>query len=288
MRVLKNQANIKLVMLLGVVSVFLGRAWQFLFWDAPYRTLFWDEGLLKPLVESLFKITWYEYVTSSATDNFINGLVFSTGVIYLLSAVSCLVYYFKRNKIAKILIFLGGFNLVLLSFLLMKDKYYQFGQFFEHSIQFSLPFIFVFYVKGELKNINFWLKFLIGIVFVSHGLYAIGYYPVPGNFQDMVIRVFNFSEGNAKLFLKFAGRLDFIVALAVFIPKVSRFALIYAVLWGLLTAFARIVANLQMDFLLQTIHQELHGTLFRLSHGLVPLLVILLERKTRDWRLSNR
>lgn len=275
-------------MLLSVVSVFLGRAWQFLFWDAPYRTLFWDEGLLKPLVESLFKITWYEYVTSSATDNFINGLVFSTGVIYLLSAVSCLVYYFKRNKIAKILIFLGGFNLVLLSFLLMKDKYYQFGQFFEHSIQFSIPFIFLFYVKGGLRNIKFWLKVLVAVVFVSHGLYAIGYYPVPGNFQDMVIRIFGFSEVNAKLFLKFAGILDFIVALAIFIPKASRLALLYAVLWGLLTAFARIVANFQMDFLLQTIHQELHGTLFRLSHGLVPLLVILLERNTRDWRLSNR
>lgn len=281
MKLIQN-IKIRSVLLLCVLTVFFGRAWQFLFWDAPYRTLFWDENLLKSLVESILNISWYEYVTSSSTDNFINNLVLGTGFVFFFAAIGSVIYLTKKTKLSKFLVQLGGFNLVFLSFLLMKDKYYQFGQFFEHSIQFSVPFVFLLNVNDEKRDLKNLLKILIAVVFVSHGLYAIGYYPVPGNFQDMVIQIFSFSEENARLFLKFAGVLDFVVALAIFIPKTAKVALVYAVVWGLLTAFARIVANFQIDFFWQTIHQELYGTLYRLSHGLIPLIVLILEGKTKD------
>lgn len=282
MKRVTKKIRVKQVLLVSVVSVFLGRAWQFLFWDAPYRAFFWDEELLGSLVSSMFETSWYDYVTSSSTDDFINGLVFFTGILYLMSGISCVFYNKKESRISKVIIYFGGFNLVLLSFLLMKDKYYQFGQFFEHSIQFALPFVFVNYMNGKLKNTVLILKVLIAVVFVSHGLYAIGYYPVPGKFLDMVIQVFQFSENTSKGFLKLAGVLDFIVAIAIFLPKTSRLALVYAMVWGLLTAFARIIANFQVDFLLETIHQEFYGTLYRVAHGLVPLAVLLLERKAKN------
>lgn len=285
MKVLVESIKVKTVLLVAVLSIFVGRAWQFLFWDAPYRTLFWDEQLLKPLIEGVFNTSWNEYVTSTITDNIVNSLIFGSGVLFVLSAISCWVYYKNKHIVAKYILFLGGSNLVFLSFLLMKEKYFQFGQFFEHSIQFLLPFVFLYYLKDTTRKIQFLLKLLIAIVFVSHGLYAVGYYPVPGNFVDMVLRIFPVSEEYARLFLKFAGVLDFVVAMALFVPKLTRMALIYAMFWGLLTAFARIVANFQSDFFMQTIHQELYGTLYRLSHGLVPLLVILLDRRTNEnWR----
>ncbi|WP_139958507.1 hypothetical protein [Flavicella sediminum] len=270
------------ILTFSVCSIFIGRAWQFIFWDAPYRSFFWDEELLKPLIESFCSISWYAYVTSSSTDMFIDELVFYTGLLYAFAAVSCLLLLKHNKKILKGIVLLGGINLVLLSFLLMKDKFYEWAMFFEHSIQFGLPFVFLYALKSQPKNLLTIAKLLIAVVFVSHGLYAVGYYPVPGKFVDMVIHVFSFSEEKAKLFLLVAGGLDFILAIFIFVPKVAKYALSYAVFWGLLTAFARIVTGFQTDFMWQSIHQELHGTLFRLSHGLLPLLALLLENKKEN------
>jgi hypothetical protein len=269
---------------ISVFFIFIGRAWQHLFWDAPYRALFWDEGLLKPLVEGVFGIPWFDYVTSPITDSVLQSIVFYTGIIYLLAAVSTLFYERFRNKVLKFIILLGGWNLVLLSFLLMKEKFYHNAMFFEHSIQFGLPFVFVYYFKEKIvfRNLELLLKVFIAIVFVSHGLYAVGYYPVPGKFVDMVIGIMHVSEETAKIFLHTAAFLDFLVAVFIFIPKTSRIALYYAFVWGILTALARIVSKFDVHFPIQTLHQELLGTIYRLAHGLVPLLVLLLEKKRKN------
>ena len=269
----------KNILRFSVFFVFIGRAWQHLFWDAPYRSLLWDEALLKPIVENLFATPWYDYVTSETTDVCIQKLIFSTGVVYFIAALAVVFYERYKSKLLRFFIFLGGVNLILLSFLLMKEKFYHAAQFFEQGIQFSLPFVFVYAYseKVELKKLVLALKLLIAIVFVSHGLYAVGYYPVPGKFVDMIIAIFSFSEPMAKNMLLFAGAMDFLVVVLLFVPKFSRVALWYACIWGMLTAFARIVAGFQMDFAWQSIHQELYGTLYRLGHGLVPLCVILLE-----------
>ena len=98
----------------------------------------------------------------------------------------------------------------------------------------------------------------------------------------MVIHIFGCSESTAISFLYIAGILDFIIAILIFIPKVSKFALWYAIIWGLLTAFARIVANFYIDFPWQSIHQNLYGVLYRLPHGLVPFITLLLILPTFD------
>ncbi len=263
--------------------VFFGRAWQHLFWDAPYRSLLWDESLLKPVVEGLFGGSWTTYVTATSTDVFIQNSIFYTGVLYLMAAIAVLFYEKYRNKLLYYIIIFGGANLIFLSFLLMKEKFYHFAQFFEHAIQFSLPFVFVKTVREEwtLRRLEIVLKLLVAIVFVSHGLYAIGYYPVPGNFVDMVLGILPMSESQAKILLSVAGFMDFLVAFYIFVPRVKVFALWYAVVWGLLTAFARIVSGFHIDFALQSIHQELYGTLYRLGHGLVPLVLLLIHREQK-------
>ena len=273
----------KRILRISVFSVFLGRAWQHLFWNAPYRTLFWDEELLQPLIENIFNISWSKYVTAASTDLWIQNCVFYTGVLYLLGAISVLFYENYKSKVMKYIILFGGVNLVLLSFLLMKEKFYQFAQFFEHSIQFSLPFIFVytFSERFRIKNLVFFVKILIAIVFVSHGLYAIGYYTVPGNFVDMVMGILPVSELFAKTFLSIAGFLDFLMAVYIFIPKTSRIALWYAFIWGTLTALARVVSNFQFDFPWQSIHQEMYETIYRFAHGLLPMFLLIVHRQNK-------
>ncbi len=261
----------------SVFLIFLGRAWQHLFWDAPYRTFFWDESLLKPIIENWLGMNWTEYVTSSSTDNFIQTFIQCNGFLYLLAAVCTLLVTKSNKKLFGIPVYLGGISLVILSVLLAKEKFYHVAQFFEHSIQFGLPFVFLytFSENYERSRLYFILKVLIAVTFVSHGLYAFGAYPVPGKFVDMVINIFGCSESFAITFLYLAGILDFILAVIIFIPKLAKYALIYAVIWGLLTAFARLVANFYWEFPLQTLHQNLYQVIFRVPHGLTPLMVLL-------------
>ncbi|MFD2561452.1 hypothetical protein [Aquimarina rubra] len=269
------------ILKISVFLIFFGRAWQHLFWDAPYRTFFWDESLLKPIIEGLFNTSWQEYATSERTDQIIQNGIKTNGFIYLIAAISSLAIRKEVSKLFRIPILIGGISLVLLTLLMTKEKFYHAAQFFEHSIQFGLPLVLLYSYSKRLKieRLILILKILIAFTFFSHGLYAFGFYPVPGKFVDMTIHIFGFSESNAIAFLYVAGILDFILAILIFIPKVQIYALWYAVIWGLLTALARIVANFYWEFPLQSIHQNLYEVLYRLPHGLTPLLVILSIKK---------
>ncbi|RZS93361.1 DoxX-like family protein [Aquimarina brevivitae] len=273
-----------LLLKLSVFFIFIGRAWQHLFWDAPYRTFFWDESLLKPIVEGLSSMSWQEYATSATTDTFIQNIVLANGLIYLFAAIAAIRLTMQPKKWQKAIIVLGGISLVFLTVLLTKEKFYHAAQFFEHSIQFGLPFVllFRFSQRYDQKHFILILKILIALTFFSHGLYAFGFYPVPGNFVDMVIQIFDCSEQSAITFLYIAGVLDFILAILIFIPKAALGALTYAILWGLLTAFARIVANFNWEYPLDSFHQYFYQVVYRLAHGFVPLLVLLYIFKFED------
>lgn len=275
---MENQLKISIsfkLLKISVVLVFLGRAWQFIFWDAPFRAFFWNESLLKPFVENVIGVDWKTYANSLKLDAFIDNSVFAFGILYLLSALA-VVFYSKFKTIAKYIIILGGIGLLILAYLLMSDRFYQFSQFFEYSIQFSIPFIFVFYHKQFIqKKLILILKLLIAAVFIAHGLYAVGYYPVPGHFLGMVIDILGFSEEGALNFLLLAGILDFIGAVLIFIPKVTRYALIYLAIWGFLTSLARLITGFSFDFFWELLHLNLYQTIYRLPHGIIPVMVLL-------------
>lgn len=273
--------RIELLLKISVFLIFLGRSLQHLFWDAPYRTFFWDESILQPVVEGFFKTPWQDYATSRKTDSAIQYGIKINGLLYLIAAISALTIKKTNLKWFRIPIIFGGISLLLLTLLMTKEKFYHFAQFFEHSIQFGLPFVLLYYYSKKKNNMRLILilTILIALTFFSHGLYAFGFYPVPGKFVDMVIQIFGFSETTAITFLYIAGILDFILAILIFVPKLRFYALWYAFLWGLLTAFARIVANFYWDFPIQSIHQNLHQVLYRIPHGLTPLLVILIIKK---------
>ncbi len=276
---MKN-SKASIILHISVFLIFFGRAWQHLFWDAPYRSFFWDEALLQPVVEGIFNISWKDYVTSSTTDDAIQTIIRANGFLYLIAAI-CALYIKKLNtKWIRLPLWLGSISLVILTVLLTKEKFYHVAQFFEHSIQFGLPFVLLYsYKNNNEEKLILILKVLVAVTFFSHGLYAFGFYPVPGKFVDMVIQIFGFKESTAIIFLYIAGILDFILAVLIFVPRITVYALWYAVIWGLLTAFARIVANFYLDFPLNSIHQNLYETLYRIPHGLAPfVLLILLEK----------
>jgi hypothetical protein len=203
------------------------------------------------------------------------------GSLLLLAAISTLAIK-KIKKPAFVSIIIGVILLVILAFVTFKSKFFHVGEIFEFGIQIISPLILILIVqqKMEMSKILFFSKIAVAITFVGHGLYAFGFYPQPGNYIDMVITITGLSEDVTRSFLTAMGIIDFVVAIAIFRPfSISKYALLYCAAWGLLTAFARVVAGFNADFMLQTLHQWGFETIFRLAHGLIPLWIFLMERK---------
>ncbi len=262
-------------------AVFAGRAYQHIFWDIPIRTLMWDEGLLGGVVERWTDMSWQEYVTSMEMDAWLQNIAMGLGWFCLLCAVLVWLFNANRRWMGWILR-AGGVYLILLFLLYWKEKFHSAGMFIEHTLQWGTPFMLVWAVlyPYNTNRFRFWLKVAIALTFIGHGLYAFGYYPVPGNFTDMMVMTFGMSDAMALFWLKVAGVLDFIAAAALFIPRLVKPALIYCIIWGFITAFARIVANFSFDMPVDSLYQWWHETFFRLPHGGIPLLVY--------WLLKDR
>lgn len=261
--------------------IFFGRAYQHLFWDAPYRSFFWDQHLLEPVINFVFDTTWQSYVTNLNTDHAIQFLTRCIGILYLVCAVLSIIINENSKKWMRNILRLGAVSLVFLALMITKNKFYHLIMFFEHTIQFGVPIALLYFLKYKSTPLLlFYLKVCIALAFTCHGMYAIGiFYPLPGNFVTMTLNILPVQEEMAKNLLFVAGILDFIIAVAIFIPKLSKPALLYACFWGLVTALARIVSGFHYDFSLSIIHQYFYLTLYRLPHGLIPLLIYLYVTK---------
>ncbi len=276
------------ILKLSTFLIFLGRAYQHIVWDAPYRAFLWDEGILKGVVETVFGTTWNDYVTSLSAANAISFSIKTIGVFYLLCAIVVLLIKPNMKKLGTFFLLGGSIGLFILAFLYCKEKFFHVGQFFEYMIQFMSPVLLymVLFTSVEFKKIRLIALIAIALTFSCHGLYAIGYYPRPGSFIDMTLNILPVSEPSAHAMLKIAGVLDFVVAIAIFIPRISYVALIYAFIWGGLTAIARLVGHFHIDFLGNTFSQWTWEMLIRLPHALIPLFVLIADRpEIRLWKV---
>lgn len=277
----------KLILFLQIatICVFLGRAWQHFVWDAPFRTILWDEEIMKGIIESLFATSWDEYITSPVTDENTQNLIKAFGWFYLCCAFM-VVMIKKWKKLAGVFMWMGAASLVLLAMLYCKEKFYSLGQFFEYALQFSAPLFLYYAVRSKLsaKRFTFYLKIAVALTFVCHGLYAIGYYPRPGYFTEMTMNILGVEEGRAIQFLKLAGILDFVIGVGIFLPnRIAKWIILYAVIWGFFTTIARVWAYVEIDYFLQTMKQWFHETIFRVPHFLLPLtLYLMVIPKTKE------
>lgn len=271
---------------IAAVAVFIGRAWQFLAFGAPYRVLFWDERWMRWLIEGVFNTAWRDYVTSESTDIFINRLINTTGIFYLICAFVA-VFIRRLPKIFSNVLWMGGIGLIFLAFLYFKDRFFQIGQLLEYSLQFGSPFFLYFLFRQQTvsKRFLFLLKIAIAFTFISHGLYAIGYYPRPGSFVEMVLNILPIPEDQTSIFLWTVGLLDFIfAALLFFRPPISIYALSYLTFWGLMTTFARLWSYIQIDFLQETLWRWLPEFLMRIPHFLIPFALLMFYWERRKER----
>ena len=269
-----------LKILIGCVFlIFLGRGWQFIFWDAPLRSVLWDESLISPIIGHIFGISWESYASNPSVEYGIQYTIIGIGIFLVGSAFVSILSLLKPEwRWTYYCIAISSFILVILSFLEAKEKFYHIAQFFEHSIQFGIPLLLAYVGLFPNKPFSFEItgKIVVAITFFSHGMYAYGFYPVPGHFLDMTISILGISESNATLFLYIAGILDFVIAVGIFIPYISKYLLVYAGIWGLATALARIVAPFDFEFVPTLLHQHLYQVVYRLPHSILPVLLAYL------------
>jgi hypothetical protein len=269
---------------LGACFVFLGRAWQHIRWDAPLRTLLWNQRLMEPIVESFFGMSWREWASSPTVDAAIQNTIKGMGFFYLVCAV--LVWFAKpKGRIIHGILIAGSALLLFLSWLYFLENWQRIGQLIEYTLQWTLPVFLVLALRGRpaWPKLIMWLKIAIALTFVGHGLYAVGYYPRPGHFVTMTMNALSIEQQTAEQLLYVAGLLDFAVAVLIFIPRAATPALLYDAFWGFLTALARMVAYFDPNDLGGWASGWIHQTLFRLPHGLIPLLVWWVTKPGNAW-----
>ncbi len=286
----KQQRNILILLQIATATVFLGRAWQHLFWDAPYRTLLWDEGWMKGIVELLFGMPWEEYITSMSVDKGIQSMIKGTGVFYLICALIALFVERLPKWTSKVLL-MGAASLLILAALYCKEKFFSVGQFLEYSLQVGSPLFLYAVVRQQLewKRLLLYMKVALALTFVCHGLYAVNYYPLPGIFVEMMLNTLGASEATTYTLLNIAGVLDFVISIMIFLPfKYAQPAVLYAALWGLATALARIVSFFDFEYVGESLHQWMHEMMYRFPHFLIPLAIWLLMRGLRGVEVGKR
>lgn len=271
--------------------VFAGRAWQYIFFDAPYRVLLWDEDLMKGITEKLSGRTWHDFITDVHTDDQIQLLIVGTGCFFVLCTILALLLPRFMDKtgnwslliyrLMNIVLLIGALQLALLAFLYCKDNFFSAGQFFEYTLQFSAPLFLLYFAwrKDYTLFLDKWAKITISLTFICHGLYSLGYYPTPGNYPEMIMNILSISEQSAHLFLKIAGVLDFVVGVGVFIPgRIGWIVLAYAVVWGFLTSIARIWGHFYWEYAGHSLKQWIYQAVYRFPHFLVPAAVYIGSR----------
>jgi hypothetical protein len=280
----ENFSTNQLFLLKLLVSfIFLGRAWESIFMNIPITELLWDEYLMHDFIEWLTANSWEHYVKTS--DRFIQNLQIFIGICWLICGILLWTRLFLY-KIVRFFYLFGCLLLFFLSFLYFKEMFFSWGQWAEYSLQVGSPIILYLVISQKTNNsaaLRFFIQILIAVTFFSHGLYAFGYYPQPGAWIDWCMRVFFMSEKTARSFLVIIGILDMLKLLVIFIPlRCLQLSMIwYCVFWGFITALARIVANFSNDLPVEAFLQYAPETFFRLVHGGIPLLLILL------WKSPN-
>ncbi len=275
-----NDATVTWLLRFMCSAVFLGRAWQFLRWDAPLRTLFWKQAWMETPVRLLTGMTWEQYVTSPTTDWVLQVATRGMGVAMLICALLC--WTISGKKRSHHLAMIGGALILAFTFALyFLGKTYQIGMGIEHSLQWGAPLFLAAWLAGDgfNKRALVLLYVAAALTFIGHGLYAFGYHPQPGSFVSMTMRCLPINESGARTLLVTAGVLDFVAAAALLVPRLRTAALVYMVIWGFLTALARAVAYFQFDALVPWLDGWVHQTVYRLVHGGLPLVLLLLWQR---------
>jgi len=239
----------------------------------------WSERLARPFLAFL-GIDWHTWVTDLSYDDAINTGVQVAGWLLFSTGVSLIVFPFVspflKQWLVRPLVVMATCVLAILAFCYYLDHFLFVGQLFEYALLVSTPMLLFYSLqkKYNARTLFVAIKIATSLTFICHGLYAMGYYPQPGDWQQIAMNITNTTTAGARQLLSLFGYADFIAVGLIWIPNrlIAQVGWWYLIVWGVLSAGARLIGTYQPDFMATWLTQSLHNTVFRLCHGLVPLV----------------
>ncbi|MDG2331057.1 MAG: hypothetical protein P8M05_05650 [Flavobacteriales bacterium] len=258
----------------------LGHAWECLRWETNLGNVLLDPSGFGKVLAWYFDTSLHQLYSNRLAENFVLGVDHSFGIIFIIAAISA-VFIKQNSRFLKWPLHFAAICLTIIVFSSFYSKNFYIGILLENAAQILTPVILIYITRNNNnRRLVGLMKWSIAFTFFGHGLFAIGYYPQPGYFIDMMIKGFDIHETLARNVLIVFGILDFIFAISIFIPKLLSAALIYGILWGFITAIARITTSFNTDFLDNWIEQYLFAFMIRVPHFLIPLILWIEHRKS--------
>lgn len=286
-----NKQTINHLLRISAFLMFLGRFWEHFRWLGPYRDVFYNPSGW--VMKSIRYLTG-ESLTEVYNNHFYEHLViyFSKGLGILFLIAGIILLFYDKLKFLKPIIYAALIGLLFNYYGLLVGKHFDmWGIFFEHASQFIIPILVIKYSKQQSYRTVYIAQIAISITFISHGLFAAGYYPQPGHFADMMIIGFGLEENLARLILIIIGWLDFVFGAILLIPFSALNSkwlkalfltfLWYGIIWGFLTAMARFYVPYRQDLFWSNITQDLYEVLIRVPHFMVPLFIWLMWKNRK-------
>ncbi len=216
----------------------------------------------------------------NALTQFANTVQLVVGIVLLFSSV---LYVFNKQTIKKYklesILFIAPVLLAFNSYCSFVNAGYVPEQIIEHTIKIGVPAFVA--VAASFKEINEQhgikiFKWFTALTFLGHGLFAIGLNYVPASFIEMTAVILKLSPLQSVNFLFVVGILDILFAVLLFTNGILRnIALYYLIIWGFITALARVVYPLCFnDVLIIDIYNGFLGMVYRLPHGIIPLFLL--------------
>ncbi|MCM2278524.1 MAG: hypothetical protein NDJ89_10660 [Oligoflexia bacterium] len=249
-----------------------GWAAQHFFWELPYRAFFWSQGLLGPVPE-LLGFSWEDYASSGGLAFFLEALSATAGAMLLTASAATLAGLLAPGtwlaRRAPQLLAAASILLAFLALLFFKESGFRAGPLLELSSQVATPALLARW-RARSEGTRLAIQAAVALTFFGHGLFAVGFYPVPGNFVDLTLQLVGGTESHARSLLRVVGTLDLLMAPALFIPGLGKAALTYGVLWGFLTTVARPAAALAIGADASALAYSISEMLCRTPHFLLP------------------
>lgn len=193
--------------------------------------------------------------------------------------------FFKSIRWLNVLFLLSAIILIADVYSSFIDSKLHYNVPFEYGIRVSIPFlcfwIATYYNEAKEKLLINILSIAIAITFLAHGLYALNILPIPQNFLLMTSNILKSSRTVTLTFLYIAGILDVLLFIGIFIKPIRKYFIYYAIIWGFLTALARLVAYFNTFDFNNYITLWLPEFLMRSGHFLIPLSLLLLVKSSK-------
>lgn len=275
------------------MSLFIGFAVIAWLRGLPWRNLIWDQGMFEPIVV-LFGSNWSDWVSSPDIERNLLRLDHVVSIIWLLGGMGVLVGKRLPEGFLRLLLWLGGICLLIHFTLAAKGQFWRIGYILEHSLQVATPFLLLIWLQQKGRDLKRQqvqiLAVLTAFTFIGHGLFALGYHPLPAHFVLMTTEGLDFiltdevaasKVSIAKGFLTVVGILDLIAGALLLLPgnKWKQVALYWVLPWAVLTTLARLWSGAQFSSVANYLTYWIPEFLIRVPHVVLPYLLWRLLRK---------